>query len=158
MDKRHIPWKSVSAESVITDDPQYELFLDNDAETLGKERALFEQKLRQIDPALTIFSIENDEEGMGDRFILNTRALSHIDKIKEIFNHNAIQYEVGVGLFPVPIEGFSSKTHTPRQQTVFIYRKAFKKLKQQPIWTIINAAVCIFFIALFLGTLGRVVL
>jgi hypothetical protein len=168
MDKKHILWQSASDVLCKTEHTSTAtssssssvdaIHLDNDPVTLEKERATFEQKLRQqVNPAISIFSIEGDEDGYGDRFVLNTSSLTYIDKIKDFFKDNAVQYEVGVGIHSVPIEGGPSKFLTPRQQTVHIYRKAVLKLKRSPLLTFAGAAVCLALIAFFVATFLRIV-
>jgi len=131
--------------------------LDNDRETMNKETAQFGQLLAKVDPSVEIVDVEEDEDGMGNRFLLRTTSLKYLEAIKALFK-DSVQYEVETDTCRVPQEGGPDTSLRPLQRTVTIYRKALKKLKRPLSITLVYSSICVSAIAYCLLLFYRIVI
>ena len=163
--KKSIQWESatdvlgkLSVPKTTTTTTKVSNELDNDAATLEKDRSYFQQLFAKLNPDISVVEIEADDNGVGDRFILNAVSIRYLDAIKALLKDNAVQYEVEDDLHRIPLEGGPSKSYKAIQHTVTIYRRALKKLKRSPSLTIMYSATCLIVIAFFLSLFYRIVL
>lgn len=144
MEKSRVPWEKASTylnkRDIVSLAPQG---LDNDETTIEKERLSLQKQLALLNPAMSVVSVERDEDGTGDSFILNTLSLQYTEMITALFKENAIQYSVEKHLEPVPLEGGPSTSYRPMQRTVVVYRRALKKLKRSPYLTLFYSILCL---------------
>ncbi len=146
MHKTSIPWEQAVC-LVATESAQSNKIenLDNEDSTLEKERAAFNSLLAtKVSPGISVVSIERDDDGLSDRFVLNKLSIRYLARIRDLFRENAVQYEVTDGLYPVPIEGGTPQLqhYRPIQHTVVINRHALRKLKRSPALTLFYAGLC----------------
>ena len=131
--------------------------LDNDRETINKETSQFGQMLAKLSPNVGIVDVEEEDDGMGNRFLLRTTSLKYMDAIKALFK-DSVQYEVTTEICRVPQEGGPDDSLRPLQRTVTIYRKALKKLKRPLSLTLLYSSVCVATIIYCLVLFYRIVL
>ncbi len=140
-------YKKVSTQRTVTNQD-----LDNDPQTLEKERTVFSEQLNKLGSNLGIVDVEEDEDGRGNTYILRTTSLKYLDAIKALFKDRAIQYDVDIDFYPVPQEGGPDASLRPSLRTVAVYRKALKRLKRPlPVTffytslTAVAILICLFF-------------
>lgn len=133
------------------------LELDNDEETLNKEKTLFSQLLAKLSPTIGIVDMEEDEDGKGNRFLLRTPSLRYVDEIRALFK-DSVQYEVNTEICRVPQEGGPLHSLRPSQRTVTIYRRALKKLKRPLSLTLFYTSLCMVLIGCCLLLFYRIVI
>lgn len=131
--------------------------LDNDCETIHKETSQFGQMLAKVDPSVEIVDVEEEDDGMANRFLLRTTSLKYLEAIKALFKDSA-QYEVEIETCKVPQEGGPDSSLRPLQRTVTIYRKALKRLKRPLPVTIVYSGICVAAITYCLLLFYRIVI
>lgn len=130
--------------------------LDNDEDTLNKEKTVFGELLAKLSPVIGIVEVEEDHDGKGNTFLLRTPSLMYVEEIKALFK-DSIQYEVNTEICRVPQEGGPLKSLRPSQRTVTIYRRALKKLKRPLPLTLFYSSLCMVAIGFCLILFYRIV-
>lgn len=131
--------------------------LDNDPQTLEREKTRFQTMLQTLSSQVKIDHMEVDKEGR-DLFVLTVESMPILQGVRNLFKDAGVQYDVDVGLYSVSIKGRDNNSSMkPLQNTAFISRLPLKRVKRSFTLSLLGCGACLCLLAFIFSTFYRIV-